>query len=180
MATVATLTGLTGLVPAYAHGDFVDGAPGPGDAVAPGSALLRLSFASIDPGSTAKVTLTRTGGDREPVGAARPIPVARVVCARTEPLTAGIYTVAYELSSPDGAVTDGGYVFEVVPEADAEDEALAGACAGQVLRDPVAPAVSTAESDSPAPLIAAVSAVAVVVVGAVVVALRRRQADPAG
>ena len=174
---LAVLTGLGAAGPAYAHGDFVDGSPGPGDTVAAGSTLLRLSFASIDEGSTADVTLTRTGGQQQPIGAALPLPLGRVVCARTEPLAPGIYTVSYALTSPDGAVADGGYVFEVVAAGEADDEITQGACAGQELRAPVAPAVSTAESDSPAPLFAAVSAVGVVVIGAVVVALRRRQAD---
>ena len=168
------LCGLT--APAYAHGDFETGSPGPGDAVAEGVDVLSLQFVSVDPGSEAAVTLTRTGQEPLPVGAALALADAAAVCARTEPLTAGIYTLEYSLSSPDGAVTDGGYVFEVVPAADAEDAYAPAACAAAALRPPTAPAVSTADSDSPAPLIAAVSAVGVVVLGAVIVALRRRQA----
>ena len=163
--------------PAYAHGDFETGSPGPGDAVAAGADVLSLRFVSIDPGSEATVTLTRTGQDPLPVGAALPLTDEAQVCARTEPLTPGIYTVTYELSGPDGAVTDGGYVFEVVAAEDAEDALAPGACASAALRPPTAPAASTADSDSAAPMIAAASAVGVVVVGAAIVAVRRRRTD---
>ncbi|QWC86047.1 copper resistance protein CopC [Nocardioidaceae bacterium] len=163
---------------AYAHGDFETGSPGPGDAIAAGSTTLTLQFVDIDPGSRAVVELSETGGEVQPVGAALVLPDAATVCARTEPLDPGIYTVAYRLDSPDGAVAESAYVFEVVDGA-AEDPLAAGPCADTELRPAGMPAVSTADSGSVAPLIATGAAVSVVVVGGIVVALRRRQSPEA-
>ena len=172
---LAALSVLLGAPAAHAHGSFIDGSPGPGDAVPAGSRTLTLQFEEIDPGSRAALELSRTGGEPEALGAALALDDAGAVCARSEPLSEGIYTLRYEVTSPDGSVAESACVFEGVGAAEATDFVSAGPCAGGALRPPAPPAASTADSDSLAPLIAVVSAVGVAVVAGVLVAVRRQQ-----
>ncbi len=115
LAVVLTLLvggGLGGA--AYAHGDLEGGSPGPGDNVATGTDVVSLRFSEINADAPVLVALLDSEGEPLPVGEA----VAEeregeaVVCARLEPLSAGVHTVEYSINSADGDLVRGKYTFE--------------------------------------------------------------------
>ncbi len=112
--------------PASAHGDLVDGSPGPGDDVGAGATTVRLEFTALDPDAVPLVAVLDEAGDPLAVGdatAADP----RTVCAATAPLTAGVHTIEYSVVGEDGHRKTGRYQFQVSAEG---AEVEPGSCAG--------------------------------------------------
>lgn len=98
--------------PAQAHGDLVEGSPGPGDDVAVGTDVLRLEFTELAPDSRPLVAVRDAAGDPVAVGVAS-YGDAATICARSAPLPAGITTIDYSVLSDDGDRQEGSYTFEV-------------------------------------------------------------------
>lgn len=126
-----TLVAAVGLVawpaaPASAHGDLVEGSPGPGDEVAAGSTLLRMEFDGIAEDGRAFAAVLTEDGTPVRVGDAEVLD-ASVMCARTEPLDPGVYTVEYLLDAADGHDFTGRYRFEVLARGGSRVES--GGCA---------------------------------------------------
>ena len=134
LALVVGLLAPTALIvgPAAAHGDLVDGSPGPGDTVAMRTSVLRLELSDLDPDSPVAVALVDEDGD--PLAVGEPSVVDRTtVCARSASLTAGVVTLEYAGRAPDGHRVGGRYAFEVgAPAANPEP----GVCAGVDLARP--------------------------------------------
>lgn len=109
---LSLLVVLVGATAASAHGDLLEGSPGPGDQVQPGGTVLRLEFADVDGDRPAHVALLDAAGDPLAVGDA--ISTAKgTVCARSEPLTPGVRTIEYSATSTDGHQLTSRYQFEV-------------------------------------------------------------------
>ncbi len=101
--------------PALAHGDLVEGFPGPGDDVAVGTDVLRLQFTDLDPEGRPMVAVTDAAGDPVAVGEAS-LGAPDTICARSAPLPAGVTTIDYSVLSDDGDRQEGSYTFEVSAE----------------------------------------------------------------
>lgn len=117
---------------AAAHSDLVDGSPGPGDAVAPGSEVVRLDFDALRADGHALVAVLQDDGDPVPVGEATVVR-DRVVCARTAPLSAGVHTVEYLVTLADGHTLTSSYQFEASSGA---ARAAPGVCTRAAMDDP--------------------------------------------
>lgn len=110
--------------PALAHGDLVEGSPGPGDDVAVGTDVLRLQFTDLDPDSRPMIAVTDAVGDPVAVGEAA-LGASDIICASSAPLPAGVLTISYSVLSDDGDRQEGSYTFEVSAEGAAAEP---GAC----------------------------------------------------
>lgn len=118
--------------PAAAHGDLVDGSPGPGDDVEVGSTSVRLAFTALNPGTVPLVAILGPDGDAVAVGAAS-LADEQTICATSAPLVAGVHTLEYSVLSDDGDRQTGRYTFAVSATgtpADLQD------CAGRDLAEP--------------------------------------------
>ncbi len=110
---------------ATAHGDLRTASPGPGDALSPGSTVVRLELPQTDPGAPLAVAITDPDGGPVPVGAPSVVGGDQV-CAATVPLGPGVWTVDYAGSGVDGHRFGGRYAFEVVRSGGSDVEP--GAC----------------------------------------------------
>lgn len=108
---------------ALAHGDLVDGTPGPGDSLAPGGEVVALEFDELAEDGRTLIAILDAGGEPIAVGAAQTTADARVVCASTSPLESGVHTLEYSVTSNDGDLIRGKYSFEVNAEGDSADSA---------------------------------------------------------
>lgn len=113
---------------ALAHGDLVDGSPGPGDSLAPGGVVVALEFDELAEDGRALIAILDAGGDPIAVGPAQTTADATAVCATTDPLEPGVHTLEYSATSDDGDLIRGKYSFEVVAEGDRPDNDLTAAC----------------------------------------------------
>ncbi|MEN8671841.1 copper resistance protein CopC [Nocardioides sp.] len=129
--TVLTTCVLTA-VPASAHGDLVEGSPGPGDEVAVGTTVLRLEFTALDTDGTPLVAMRGPSGDLLPVGTAT-YGDEQTVCALAAPLETGIHELTYSVVSDDGDRQTGTYSFEVSASGAPSEP---GACAAPDLEEP--------------------------------------------
>lgn len=118
--------------PASAHGDLVDGSPGPGDVVAVGTSVLRLEFTALDESATPLVAVRGPSGDPVAVGAAD-YGEKGTICARSAPLEAGVNTLDYSVVSDDGDRQISSYTFEVAEDGTAVEP---GACDADALAEP--------------------------------------------
>lgn len=131
------LLGLTALLgpaaaPASAHGELVDGSPGPGDDVAVGTTSVRIDFTALDPDQVPLVAVLGTDDEPVAVGEAE-LADDRTICAVSAPLEAGVHTLEYSVLSDDGDRQRSRYTFEV---SDAGDPAEPGACDTLALSEP--------------------------------------------
>lgn len=121
LLTRAVLAGfllvLLGVGPALAHGDLLEGAPGPGGTVAPGLDVLALTFESVDPDGPHYLALMDQAGEPVAVGAAVGAD-GQTVCAASAPLQQGVHTLEYDVAGDDGHSVPGKYTFEVVAGGD--------------------------------------------------------------
>lgn len=115
--------------PAAAHGDLADGWPGPGDEVPHRTSVLELRFEDVDQDLPAYVVVLDADDQPLKVGDAV-FADDGTVCAAMEPLTSGVHTVEYRLTSEDGHGLNGRYYFEVTEGADPPD---AETCTGMDL-----------------------------------------------
>lgn len=179
LAAVALALGLVLLLvaPASAHGDLVDGSPGPGDEVAVGTTVLRLEFSELDNDATPLVAVRGPSGDPVAVGKAS-YGERGTICARSAPLEAGVNTIDYSVRSDDGDRQSGSYTFEVSLSG---AEVELAACDPSTLAEP-GEAQSIEEMGSgtvPTGVLYGLGALAVLVVGLVVLRVRRdRRAHP--
>lgn len=118
--------------PAGAHGDLEQASPGPGDSVAPGTAVLGLTFSQVNRRGGHYLALLDAEERPLPVGAAVAVS-ASTVCAASAPLREGVHTLEYSVSDDDGHPITGRYTFEVVAGGDATTP---GACAEADLPEP--------------------------------------------
>lgn len=124
--TVTLIIGVMAFVlapAALAHGDLVDGSPGPGDALAPGSERVALAFDELAQDGRALVAVLDADGDPIAVGPAQTTADARAVCAATAPLETGVHTLEYSVTSNDGDLIRGKYTFEIAVDGDPQDTA---------------------------------------------------------
>ena len=161
--------------PALAHGGLQDGSPGPGDTVGAGSSVVRLEFLDLAPDQPAFVSVL--GPDVEPRRVGEAVVVdGNTVCARTEPLAAGVHTLQYSVADATDGREIRNYQFEVTETGSPTE---AGACSGAEL--PEATLAATIEDRvDPGPSGArwvglGATAVAFGVVGAGTVLLVRRR-----
>lgn len=101
-----------GAAPANAHGDLVEGSPGPGDDVAVGTTSVRLAFSALDQDSVPLLAILGPAGDPLAVGSPS-MADNQTVCATSVPLAAGVHTLAYSVVSEDGDRQTGTYTFSV-------------------------------------------------------------------
>ncbi len=131
------LGGLTGfLAPAFAHGELVDGSPGPGDALAPGGELVALEFNELAENGRALIAITDSTDEPVAVGAAQTTADAGAICAATAPLEVGVYRLEYSATSNDGDLIRGSYTYEVVADGDAPANQITEACSDLELQAP--------------------------------------------
>jgi len=179
LATILTACTLAA-VPASAHGDLVDGSPGPGDDVAVGTTVLRLEFTALDTGGTPLVAMRGPSGDLLPVGEAT-YGEKGTVCALTAPLEAGVHELTYSVISDDGDRQTGTYSFEVSETGAPSDP---GACASPALEEPGPEDAQTIEQKSsgtlPTGVLYGLGGLAVLVGGLLVLRIRSdRRRHPA-
>ena len=105
--------GVTALPPpARAHSPLLSSSPGPGDRVAPGAAIVALTFTALRAG--APLTVTVVGPGEAPILAGPAVLVGiATVCATVRPLQPGIHAITYSATSDDGDPVEGKYFFEV-------------------------------------------------------------------
>ncbi|MFE3853033.1 copper resistance protein CopC [Streptomyces griseorubiginosus] len=122
-----------GGAPAHAHTALKDATPGPGDKVAPGVDVLLLTFGSLKPGTTPKISLVGPDGTAVPVG--QPVVADdSVTCAAVTPLRPGVSTLSYTVVSADGDTQSSAFQFEVADSAGTV--AVPAACQGLHLSAP--------------------------------------------
>ncbi len=158
------------VTPASAHGDLVDGSPGPGDVVEVGTTLLRLEFTELDPDRTPLVAVR--GPDGEPVAVGEASFGERgTICARSAPLAEGVTTIDYSVVADDGDRQSGSYTFEVSLAGEAVDPA---ACDPSVLDEPgEAQTIEEMESGTvPTVVLYGLGALAVLAAGLLVLRVR--------
>ncbi|WP_323793116.1 copper resistance CopC family protein [Nocardioides sp.] len=183
-AVLATLTTVAFVLlvlvpgPALAHGDLVDGSPGPGDDVAVGTDVLRLEFTDLDPDGRPLVAVRDAAGDPVAVGTAS-FGDDATICARSAPLEPGVTTIDYAVLSEDGDRQEGSYTFEV-----SEGGALAqaGVCDAVDLAAPGEPKTldEMGSGTVPTPVLYGLGLLAVVAMGLAVLRVRSdRRAHPA-
>ena len=183
LLSLALLVGLlvpTALVagPAAAHGDLVDGSPGPGDTVAPRTSVLRLDLSDLDPDAPQALALTDEDG--APLAVGEPTVVgAGTLCARSEPLRPGVVTLEYAGMATDGHRVGGRYAFEVAaPGA----RPAPGACADVDLARPgearTLAEMTGTDSGVPTWAIVGLGALAVLAAAGVVLRVRRDRREP--
>ncbi len=163
---------------ASAHGELVEGAPGPGSTVAPGSEAVQLRFADIDRDRAAQIAVLDADDAPLRVGQVRPAS-ADTVCVRTEGLESGVHTVEYAVPSVDGHVFRGRYAFEV---AAGGDPVATPACEGVTLGELGEARTLEQMSDDEIPAwvpYAAAPAVLVAVLGVIWRVRRDRRTSPA-
>lgn len=123
---------LLGVVAAHAHGDLLDGGPGPGDTVAVGTATVTLQFEALHEEQRSYIAVLN--GDEEPVSVGEVAVVGGAfACARTVPLDAGVHTVEYSVMHADGHRLTSRYMFKV---SDSGDQVEAGPCGAVDLAAP--------------------------------------------
>lgn len=132
---------------ASAHSGLRDGSPGPGDEVAPGARTVALVFEAVDPDGAHTIALLDADDEPLPIGAARVVG-GSLVCASVEPMTAGVHAVEYSVTSEDGHLVRGRYLFEVA-EGGAEPPEL-GCASAQLPAPEAGEALGYAPSDIPA------------------------------
>ncbi len=120
LAWVATLL-VVSAPPAAAHSSVVGGSPGPGAALAPGAALLRVDFGGLDEEAPGYLALYDDQGRPMRVGDASV--AGDSVCARSEELGPGVHAIAYVVTDADGHRLEGRYEFEVAAGGEASDPA---------------------------------------------------------
>ncbi|MGA8847955.1 MAG: copper resistance protein CopC [Nocardioides sp.] len=98
--------------PASAHGDLLEGSPGPGDEVAIGTTSVRLVFTALDPDSVPSVAIIDPDGEQVALGSPA-LADDQTICATSAPLADGIHTLAYSVSSADGDRQTSMYAFAV-------------------------------------------------------------------
>lgn len=118
--------------PASAHGDLVEGSPGPGDDVAAQTALLRLDVSALDPDAPVAVALSDEDGEPVAVGTAAVVD-GNTLCARSSPLDPGVLTLEYAAVADDGHRVGGRYAFEVSTDG---EPVAPGVCEGADLAEP--------------------------------------------
>ncbi|WP_300400219.1 copper resistance protein CopC [Nocardioides sp.] len=182
LALLATILAAVALaaVPARAHGELVDGSPGPGDDVAVGTTVLRLEFTALDTGGAPLVAMRGPSGDLLPVGQAT-YGDEGTVCALASPLEAGVHELTYSVISDDGDRQTGTYSFEV---SEAGSPSEPGTCASPTLEEPGPEDARTIEQKSsgtlPAGVLYGLGGLAVLVGGLVVLRIRSdRRRHPA-
>jgi len=113
LGVVLAGVGVTALTPpAQAHSPLLSSSPGPGDRVAPGVAVVALTFTALR--AEAPITVTVVGPGESPI-LAGPAVLAGIatVCATVRPLQPGIHAITYSATSDDGDPVEGKYFFEV-------------------------------------------------------------------
>ena len=179
LAAVTLAVGLVGLLaaPASAHGDLVDGSPGPGDVVATGTTLVRLEFTALDLDGAPLVAVRGPSGDPVAVGEAG-FGDSTTICARSAPLEEGVNTVDYSVLSDDGDRQTGSYTFEVSASGEGVEPA---ACDAAALAEP-GEAQTLEEMGSgtvPTIVLYGLGVLAVLAMGLLVMRVRAdRRADP--
>ncbi|WP_026151344.1 copper resistance CopC family protein [Streptomyces prunicolor] len=159
--------------PAYAHTALKDATPAPGSTVGTGTSVVELTFAQLQPGTTPKVSLVGPTGTVVPVG--RPVVAdGSVTCAAVSPLQAGVNTLTYTVTATDGDTQTNAFQFQVADSA--REVTSPTACKGLTLAAPAA-ATSADPDDTILGLgrttaFAVLAAVAVVVVGGGLIAVR--------
>ncbi len=159
---------------AHAHSSLLDGSPGPGDSVAPGSTVIALEFDNVDPDGEHQVAVLDAEDD--PLRVSSPqAQQGRLICARTEELEPGVHAVEYSVTSGDGHVIRSRYEFEVAAGGDEVEDF--GCDTGALAAPEEAESLGFGLDLPPAVL----AIVAVVVVGsaalAVVAVMRSRRGD---
>lgn len=166
-----------GAAPAAAHSGLEEASPGPGDLVAPGTDVVGIQVSEAD-GLTRDgrhgVTLTGPDGATVLVGGASAVSPTEV-CARTEPLTPGVWTLDYELTGGDGHLVGGRYRFEVAADAAAATDGDEVVCPASGL---AAPGEGVEQEGTSLLVTAGIPAVAGAAVGTMLLLLRRRPARP--
>ncbi|MEU3090361.1 copper resistance protein CopC [Streptomyces massasporeus] len=175
---------LFGGTPAYAHTALKDATPAPGSTVGTGTSVIELTFAQLKPGTTPKVGMVGPDGTKVSVG--QPVVAdGSVTCATVKPLQAGVTTLTYTVTATDGDTQTNAFQFQVADGAQAVT--APAACKGLPLSAPAAaPGAETEADDTILGLghttaLLALTAVTVVVVGGVLVAVRaKRGVRPTG
>lgn len=164
-------------VPAYAHGQLVDGSPGPGDDLAPGGALVRLDFRALDAEGPAHVALL--DADDSPLRTGDAVVTGDTVCARSAPLSEGVHTLEYLVTAEDGHRLTGRYLFEVT--ADGGAPAVDACKAVDLPAAEEARTLSEMASSGPSPWLVygGASAITLLLLAAILRTLRQRR-DGAG
>ena len=171
-AGIALACGLMALsiAPASAHGDLVEGSPGPGDDVAIGTTSVRLAFTALDPDSVPLVAILDPAGDPVAVGSPS-LADNQTICSISAPLAAGVHTLEYSVLSDDGDRQRATYTFSV---SSAGAAAEPGACAGLTLGEP-GKAMTLEETGSgtvPVAVLYGLGGLAVLTAGLVVLRIR--------
>lgn len=164
--------------PASAHGDLVDGSPGPGDSVTPGVSMVQLEFKALDADRPALIAILGPDEKPIPVGQAR-IQQDAFVCAKSDALEPGVHTIEYSVSATDGHLLASRFSFEVSSTGTAPATTV---CDASTLADP-GQAQTLAEmtnSGLPGWLIPLLVGAAALSVAGVVLRIRhdRRRSDP--
>ncbi|MFF7984078.1 copper resistance protein CopC [Streptomyces sp. NPDC007901] len=166
---------LLGGTPAYAHTALKDATPAPGSTVGTGTSVVELTFAQLRPGTTPKVSLVGPDGAKVPVGQPA-MAGGSVTCAAVSPLRAGVNTLTYTVTATDGDTQTNAFQFQVADSAQAVTSPTA--CKGLSLSAPVTATSADTDADDTilglgrTTALVVLTAVAVVVVGGVLVAVR--------
>lgn len=145
--------------------------PGPGGSVAPGTAVLGLTFGEINRRGGHFVALLDDEERPLPVGAARAVS-GSTVCAASAPLREGVHTLEYSVTDDDGHPITGRYTFEVLAGGDA---AAPAACAGADLAEPGAAQTLEEMTADPVDRRLVVGVAAAVLLSGLLVLLRLRR-----
>lgn len=132
---VSATMGLT-ITAAHAHGNLVDGSPGPGDALGTGGEQIALRFDELAENGRALIAVVDAADEPVPVGAAQTTANAEAVCASIAPLREGIYTLEYSVTSNDGDLIRGKYSFEITADGDPPDNDITATCSDLTLDPP--------------------------------------------
>ncbi len=97
---------------ASAHGDLVDGSPGPGDDIAVGTTSVRLDVTALDPDTMPLVAILDPAGNPVAVGTAS-LSDEQTLRATSAPLSAGVHTLDYSVLSDDGDRQNGEFTVAV-------------------------------------------------------------------
>jgi len=179
-ALVATLTA----APAWAHNSLVEASPAKNATLTEAPEQVELTFLQkLDPDL---LTIVVTGADKQPVPVGAPEADGKVGrVAFEQPPANGAYTVAYRVVSQDGHPVQGSYKFTVsaaASAAPAEPSATASVAPSPVVSSAAPAAVTSIAPELAAAadeggtswgLIIGVIALILVLVGGVVVALRK-------
>lgn len=118
LAVAIVLLATVGAMP-LPHGDLKSSAPADKERLASIPKELRLTFTEPPELALTKIRLLGPGGAGVALGPLRVAPrdKATILAAITGPLTAGAYTVEWEITGDDGHPVDGRFGFVIVPGA---------------------------------------------------------------